>query len=194
MLAKQWASNKFSSFFPETLRPKDNYQEAHYTQPSYPHAMFASPSQSTPLAVPEEMYGVRKTEVANILKLCSLKPGDHELLPEWFKVAAEKGKNDNTQNQATVTALNNTIYEDAEISITSQLLTMIHKCKWFTNQPVTTYSMACKGLVPEISKETINKMNKQAEALEIAKNTTAKEIHEGLFQKAMVHNEDSKFF
>eukprot|EP00957_Ditylum_brightwellii_P072985 5545993-Ditylum_brightwellii.AAC.1 len=55
-----------------------------------------------------------------MLQLCGLKSDDHELLPEWFKFVAEKGQNGNTQNQAIVTALNSTVYEDAEISNISQ--------------------------------------------------------------------------
>eukprot|EP00957_Ditylum_brightwellii_P150079 11429590-Ditylum_brightwellii.AAC.1 len=111
-----------------------------------------------------------KTELTNMLKLCGLKPGDHESLPTWFKVVAKKGQNDNTQNQAIMAALNNTIYKDTEISITSQLLTAIRKHEWLSNQPITTCSTSYKGFppfaVPEISKETIDKMNKQVEALE----------------------------
>eukprot|EP00957_Ditylum_brightwellii_P025083 1898068-Ditylum_brightwellii.AAC.1 len=60
--------------------------------------------------------------------------------------------------------LQNTIYEDTEISITSQLLTTICKQKWLGDQPTATYSTTCKGFslfaVPELSEETIDEMNK----------------------------------
>eukprot|EP00957_Ditylum_brightwellii_P076576 5820108-Ditylum_brightwellii.AAC.1 len=45
----------------------------------------------------------------------------------------------------------------------------------------------------ELSEETIDKMNKQAEVLAIAKTITAMEICEGLLRKPMVNNEDRKF-
>eukprot|EP00957_Ditylum_brightwellii_P167786 12772663-Ditylum_brightwellii.AAC.2 len=100
ILAKQWASTKFLSVFPTTPKTQKNPQEAHHSKPQYPHAMFTEPSQSTPPAVSEETYGMSTTELANTLKMSGIKSGDHELLPEWFKVVAAKGQNDNTCNQA----------------------------------------------------------------------------------------------
>eukprot|EP00957_Ditylum_brightwellii_P074144 5634120-Ditylum_brightwellii.AAC.1 len=65
------------------------------------------------------------------------------------------------------------------------MLMTIKKQKWLGNQPTATYSTACKCFpplaVPELYKENIDKMNKQAEALAMVKGTTVKEICEGLF-------------
>eukprot|EP00957_Ditylum_brightwellii_P032235 2443086-Ditylum_brightwellii.AAC.5 len=176
MLARKWASTKFASFFWPMPKAMDNPQEAHFMLPPYQQ---------------EPVMQNHKEPKLQYLKKC-----DHESLPEQFKVVAEKRQNNNTCNQATLAALNNTLYEDAEINITLQLLKTIRKRKWLSNQLVSTYSTACRGFspfaVPELSEDTIDKMNKQAEALEITKSTTAMEICKGLFQKPMVDNDNSE--
>eukprot|EP00957_Ditylum_brightwellii_P125584 9572480-Ditylum_brightwellii.AAC.1 len=92
-------------------------------------------------------------------------------------------------------ALKTTIYKDADISITAHLLTTIRKRKWLSDQPVATLNTACKGFspftVPELAEDTIDEINKQAEALAMATSTTAKEIREGMFQRPRVPQEDS---
>eukprot|EP00957_Ditylum_brightwellii_P106462 8121643-Ditylum_brightwellii.AAC.2 len=69
------------------------------------------------------------TELQNTLILCSLQEGDQDVLPVWFKQVAKKGTNNNTKNQAILYTLQNIIYDDAELSITVQLLTTIQKRK-----------------------------------------------------------------
>eukprot|EP00957_Ditylum_brightwellii_P010636 805194-Ditylum_brightwellii.AAC.1 len=197
MLAKKWARTKFAHFFPSSPRLAVNPQEAQH-MPNTAHMGKPEALQTTTLkAVPEEMYGMNKTELHQTPKLCGLQQGYHKLLPEWFKIIAEKSQNDNTRNQPIVQALQKTFYKDAEISITSQLLTTTHKQKWLSDQPIATDSTTCKGFppfaVPELSEETINEMNEQAKALAAAKTTMAKEILEGLFQKPIINNENSEF-
>eukprot|EP00957_Ditylum_brightwellii_P032847 2490271-Ditylum_brightwellii.AAC.1 len=92
----------------------------------YPHGKPEALQPTTLRAVSEETYGMSKIELHQTLKLCGLQQGNYKSLPEWFKIITEKGQNDNTRNQAIVQALQNTIQEDAEISITSQLLTTTH--------------------------------------------------------------------
>eukprot|EP00957_Ditylum_brightwellii_P060561 4598244-Ditylum_brightwellii.AAC.1 len=87
--------------------------------------------------VPEDMFKMSKSGLANMLRFCGLKAGDYKSLPEWFKKVVEKGQNDNTRNQAILLeALQDIIYKDAEICATTELLTTIHNYKWLSNQPV----------------------------------------------------------
>eukprot|EP00957_Ditylum_brightwellii_P106080 8091461-Ditylum_brightwellii.AAC.1 len=63
---------------------------------------------------PEDIFGMRKSELTNTLKLCGLTDGEHDSLPAWFKQVAEKGQNDNTNNLTIMRALQDTIYNKAE--------------------------------------------------------------------------------
>eukprot|EP00957_Ditylum_brightwellii_P033071 2507602-Ditylum_brightwellii.AAC.1 len=107
--------------------------------------------------------------------------GDHDVLPVWFKQVAKKGTSNNTKNKAILCALQNIIYDDAELGTTAQLLTTIWKRKWLSDQPVVTFSTTSKGLspfaVPEMTEDLIGNMNMKVESLEAATSTTAKEIH-----------------
>eukprot|EP00957_Ditylum_brightwellii_P049990 3789392-Ditylum_brightwellii.AAC.1 len=128
--------------------------------------------------LPEDAFGMSKTELINTLKRCGIHPGDHKSLPELSTKVAEKGQNDNMKNQAIIEALQSTIYENAEVHITVQLLTNIGKRKWLSDHPMVTCSIITKGLSPftvlEMSKELINELNKQINSIEAATNTTAK--------------------
>eukprot|EP00957_Ditylum_brightwellii_P140901 10733464-Ditylum_brightwellii.AAC.1 len=109
-----------------------NLQEAQHMPNTTHMGKLEAPQPTTLKAVPEETYGMSKTELHQTLKLCGLQQGDH-------KIITEKGQSDNTRNQAIMQALQNSLYKDAEISITSQLLTTIRKQKWLSDQPIATY-------------------------------------------------------
>eukprot|EP00957_Ditylum_brightwellii_P212174 15367042-Ditylum_brightwellii.AAC.5 len=102
----------------------------------------------------------------------------------------QKGTNNNTKNQAIIRALQNIIYDDAELSITARLLTTIMKKKWLSDQPVVTFSTTSKGLssfaVPELMEELINSINMKVELLEATTRTTAKQIQKVMTVKPKI--------
>eukprot|EP00957_Ditylum_brightwellii_P207679 15354021-Ditylum_brightwellii.AAC.2 len=94
-------------------------------------------------------------------------------------------------------ALQDTIYNEAELSITAQLLSTIWKCCWLSNQPVVMLSIASKGLslfaVPEMEEDIIDELNKKVESLKVATSTTAKELREVMRVKPIMEHHFSDF-
>eukprot|EP00957_Ditylum_brightwellii_P132516 10106004-Ditylum_brightwellii.AAC.1 len=77
-------------------------------------------------------------------------------------------------------AIQDTIYDEAEVCITPQLLTTIRKRKWLSDQPMVTLSTSGKGLspfaVPKLTEDLIDEMNEQVKSLQAATSTTEKEL------------------
>eukprot|EP00957_Ditylum_brightwellii_P009765 736242-Ditylum_brightwellii.AAC.1 len=176
--ARPWAAARICKFLGvgDTTPPKSQLPN-----PQVAHAPpTTNPQKSTQEAPLEDTYGMSATELQNTLIICGLQEGDHDALPVWFKQVAKKGTNNEAKNQVILHALQNIIYDDAELSITAQLLATIRKRKWLSDQPVVTFSMASKGLspfaVPEMTEDLINGMSMKVELLEAATSTTAKEI------------------
>jgi len=119
---------------------------------------------------------LRGDKTAHIVKphtliLCRLSKGEHKALPAW------KGQNYNTKHSAILKTLQDTTYDKAEICITAQLSTIIHK-KWLSDQPVVEMSTSSKVLypfsVPELPEDLIDDMSKKVESLHAAKSMIAK--------------------
>eukprot|EP00957_Ditylum_brightwellii_P024328 1835206-Ditylum_brightwellii.AAC.1 len=160
--ARSWAASRICKILrvEDATPPKSQLSNPQ----AAPAPLPTNPQNSVQEAPPEDTYGMSSTELQNTLILL-----------------AKKETNNNTKNQAIIRALQNIIYDDAELCITVQLLTTIQKRKWLGDQPVVTFSMARKGLssfaVLELPEELIGNMNMTVELLEAVTSTTAKEIH-----------------
>eukprot|EP00957_Ditylum_brightwellii_P094931 7229443-Ditylum_brightwellii.AAC.1 len=113
--AKTWAANKIKTWTGVTLVTQPPTPMP--AMPVMPVTMLAQhqprpqePNEETP----EDIFGMCKSELANMLKLCGLTDGELNSLPTWFKQVAEKGQNDNTMNLVIMRALQDTIYKEAK--------------------------------------------------------------------------------
>eukprot|EP00957_Ditylum_brightwellii_P151558 11542051-Ditylum_brightwellii.AAC.1 len=125
--ARSWAAAHICKLLRvEDATPPNSQLPNPQAAPALP---LTNPQKSVQEAPPEDAYGMSATELQSTLILCGVQEGDHDVLPVWFKQVAKKGTNNNTKNQVILCALQNIIYDDAELSITMQLLTTIRKRK-----------------------------------------------------------------
>eukprot|EP00957_Ditylum_brightwellii_P150657 11470991-Ditylum_brightwellii.AAC.1 len=62
---------------------------------------------------PQDTYNMSTLELDKMLKMCGLKSGEYDMLPEWLKHVNAKGQTEDTQNVIITELLQqHRIYDD----------------------------------------------------------------------------------
>ena len=130
-------------------------------------------------------YGLSQQEAEATLVMCGLTTtASPTLLPEWIKNCAAKGMTD--QYKLTLIRkhiMANTIFEDAEVPLTTELLKMISKRNWLGkdgNYKRPSLVNASEGLSPflmiDLTEDEVAQLNNNTDAIDRATHITLQDI------------------
>ena len=197
--ARRWANNRFKSHFP-LLLPQPFFPLPPAPPPLPPPdiaaqiAAYMAATRGNGRGYEEEkkdndettlLSGMSQQELQLTLQMCGQgENGVKEELPKWFLEVAAKGTQDSFKNLIIrKTIETNTIYDDAEVPLTSQLVKMISKRSWCGKESNTrrpSILNATEGLSPfivsDLDEDEVAKLNFDADAITTASHTTVEDI------------------
>ena len=125
--------------------------------------------------------GMSKSTFERHMGMCGLVAGEENLLPRIWYLLAEKLLTSTDKKVIVRTYADaNVMYRDAKLKLYHQLVQMVIKRDFEEEITISCLRSAVKGLtpfaVPDLSDEEANRINEQAQALEMATTTTIKDV------------------
>ena len=202
--AQRWTISKFKKCFP-TLQPQQQPSQSTAAGPDLQAIMqpliqaqiqqlqlFQSAStnnlsqQEEKKEVEPPSLGISDQEISALLQMCGeLSTASPSLLPQWVHLCAQK----NTSDEYKYTIIrkhimDNVVFNDADVPLTTPLLKMIVKRKWLGKDGDTRLPSilnAMEGLSPfpmaDIDADDVARINSAATALAEASHTTVDDIN-----------------
>ena len=125
--------------------------------------------------------GLAKSAHTRLMGQCGLIPGeDSEVLSLWFALCERDLELPDKENIVRTNMSTNAKYRDAKVKCYSGLINMVIKRKFEEETASSCLKSAVKGLtpfaVPPLTDEEVNRINEQAEAVELATSTTVRDV------------------
>ena len=132
---------------------------------------------------PDNELGMSNSGHARLLVQCGLTAGEEDAVPILWKLLAEKNATLADKKTAVKLQLSqpeNIIYKEAKLRVLSSVVTMIIKRDFEEELGLSSLVSATKGLtiycVPDLTEDTLEKLNEATHALDLATTTTVKDI------------------
>ena len=153
----------------------------------------AKPSEETgPTANnPEDIFGMSRGELDQMLMYCGLQSGEEDSLPRYLKLLNEKQVIEGRKEKILINQiLKNEYYEGAKVYVSNPLLRILKKRRYLSEDPDLTFRTACKGLTPFClggnDPDVVATINELADQIEQATNVGVEEISKLAALKATV--------
>ncbi len=195
---KKWTQLRFTQFFPdlmyEQLKSKspeqsndlatvlkmllDQNKAKEVVQPAPSSAREDEASEALE-GTWEKKLNLSTTALKNMIKFCGLEDGEEHRLPQYLIKLAEKHNTKGDKDTIIHQVLSKAYYQDAEVPITSFLLSVVRERNWTGGEVICTMANCMKGLsifaMKDISDEALSRMNEEEDAHNRATHTSPKD-------------------